>query len=41
VRIRVPRGELQGGADIRLTLEAVDDPRLTASGKARFIAPTD
>jgi cytochrome c oxidase accessory protein FixG len=41
VRIRVPRGELQGGADIILSLEAVDAPHLTASGKARFIAPTD
>jgi cytochrome c oxidase accessory protein FixG len=41
VRIRVPRGELQGGADIVLSLEAVDAPHLTASGKARFIAPTD
>jgi len=41
VRIRVPRGELQGGADVILSLEAVDAPHLTASGKARFIAPTD
>jgi cytochrome c oxidase accessory protein FixG len=41
VRIRVPRGELQGGMDVILSLEAVDDPRLTARGKARFIAPTD
>jgi cytochrome c oxidase accessory protein FixG len=41
VRIRVPRGELQGGADVVLSLEAVDAPHLTASGKARFIAPTD
>jgi len=24
-----------------LSLEAVDAPQLTASGKARFIAPTD
>jgi polyferredoxin len=41
VRIRVPRGELQGGADVILSIEAVDDPQLTASGQARFIAPTD
>ena len=41
VRIRVPRGELQGGSDILLSIEAVDDPHLTASGQARFIAPTD
>jgi hypothetical protein len=41
VRIRVPRGGLQGGTDVILRLEAADDPGLTASGKARFIAPTD
>jgi cytochrome c oxidase accessory protein FixG len=41
VRIRVPRGSVQGGADVILSLEAADDPALTASGKARFIAPTD
>jgi cytochrome c oxidase accessory protein FixG len=41
VRIRVPRGELQGGSDVILSLEAVDDAKLTASGRARFIAPTD
>ncbi len=41
VRIRVPRGELQGGADLALTLEAIDAPELTATGQARFIAPTD
>ena len=33
---------LQGGADIRRRrIEATDRPDLTASGKARFIAPTD
>jgi cytochrome c oxidase accessory protein FixG len=41
VRIRVPRGSVQGGTDVILGLEAVDDPALTAYGKARFIAPTD
>jgi cytochrome c oxidase accessory protein FixG len=41
VRIRVPRSNLQGGTDLVLTLEAIDAPGLTASGQARFIAPTD
>jgi cytochrome c oxidase accessory protein FixG len=41
VRIRVPRDSLQGGADLVLTLEATDAPELTATGQARFIAPTD
>jgi cytochrome c oxidase accessory protein FixG len=41
VRIRVPRGSVRGGTDVILSLEATDDPALTASGKARFIAPTD
>jgi cytochrome c oxidase accessory protein FixG len=41
VRIRVPRAELKGGADIEVSIEAVDQPELRAAGKARFIAPTD
>jgi cytochrome c oxidase accessory protein FixG len=41
VRVRVPRGSVQGGADLMLSIEATDRPDLTASGKARFIAPTD
>ncbi|MDQ1342593.1 MAG: hypothetical protein QG571_1211, partial [Pseudomonadota bacterium] len=41
VRIRVPRGELQGGADVVMNLETIDAPELTATGRARFIAPTD
>jgi polyferredoxin len=41
VRIRVPRGSVQGGTDLVFTIEAVDRPELKASGKARFIAPTD
>jgi len=41
VRIRVPRGSLQGGADLVVGIEAVNRPDLKASGKARFIAPTD
>jgi len=41
VRIRVPRGSVQGGTDLMFGIEAVGRPDLTASGKARFIAPTD
>jgi cytochrome c oxidase accessory protein FixG len=41
VRIRVPRSELKGGADIQVMIQATDKPELRASGKARFIAPTD
>jgi cytochrome c oxidase accessory protein FixG len=41
VRIRVPRGSLQGGADLEVGIEAVNRPDLKASGRARFIAPTD
>jgi cytochrome c oxidase accessory protein FixG len=41
VRIRVPRGAIQGGTDLVVSIEAAGRPDLTASGKARFIAPTD
>jgi cytochrome c oxidase accessory protein FixG len=41
VRIRVPRGELRGGADIQLTIRTTDARALEATGKARFLAPTD
>jgi cytochrome c oxidase accessory protein FixG len=41
VRIRIPRGSLQGGADLEIAIEAVNRPDLKARGKARFIAPTD
>jgi polyferredoxin len=41
VRIRVPRDQVSGGADVVVTIQATDRPDLTASGKARFLAPTD
>ena len=41
VRIRVPRGSLQGGADLEVGIEAVNRPDLKVSGRARFIAPAD
>ena len=41
VRIRVPRGAVRGGADIEVSVRAQDDPGLTASGAARFLAPVD
>jgi len=41
LRLRVPRDAVRGGTDVILTLQAVDRPDLTASGKARFIAPSD
>jgi len=41
VRIRIPEDSLEGGADIQLAIEATGRPDLKASGKARFIAPTD
>ena len=41
MRIRVPRDQVAGGADIEVAIEATDRPELRASGKARFIAPTD
>jgi cytochrome c oxidase accessory protein FixG len=41
VRIRVPRDSVQGGADVVLRLEATDNPALSATGRARFIAPAD
>jgi cytochrome c oxidase accessory protein FixG len=40
VRVRVPRGELQGGTDIQFTVRTDGERPLEASGKARFIAPT-
>ena len=41
VRVRVPRGELRGGADIQLTIRTADTRALQATGKARFLAPTN
>jgi len=41
VRIRVPRDAVRGGTDLVFSVEATGRPDLTASGKARFIAPTD
>jgi cytochrome c oxidase accessory protein FixG len=41
VRIRVPEDALEGGADIVVSIQAIDAPQLRASGKARFLAPTD
>jgi len=41
VRVRIPEDALEGGADIELAIEATDAPELTATGQARFIAPTD
>jgi polyferredoxin len=41
VRIRVPRDQVSGGADVVVTIQATDRPDLTASGRARFLAPTD
>jgi cytochrome c oxidase accessory protein FixG len=40
VRVRVPRAELKGGADIQFTVQTVDEQALQAVGKARFLAPT-
>ena len=40
VRIRVPRAELHGGADIEVSIRTADASALEASGKARFLAPT-
>jgi polyferredoxin len=41
VRIRVPRDRIAGGADVQVEIQAVNQPGLRASGRARFIAPTD
>jgi cytochrome c oxidase accessory protein FixG len=41
VRIRVPRSSLAGGADIPVYIAAANQPGLRATGRARFIAPTD
>ena len=43
VRLRVPRGELKGGSDILFTIrtEGEDERALEATGKARFLAPTN
>jgi lipoprotein-releasing system permease protein len=41
VRVRVPRAELKGGADIQLTIRTADPQALEATGKARFLAPTN
>jgi cytochrome c oxidase accessory protein FixG len=41
VKVRVPRTELQGGADIQFTVRTADAQALEATGKARFLAPTN
>jgi hypothetical protein len=41
VRIRMPRDQVAGGADIQVEIQATNRPDLKAAGKARFIAPTD
>ena len=41
VRIRVPREAVQGGVTLHVEVEAVGDPSLRASAKARFLAPTN
>ena len=41
VRIRIPEDALEGGADIQVSIQATDQPGLEASGKARFLAPSD
>jgi hypothetical protein len=40
VRIRVPRDQVAGGADIQVEIQATHRPDLKAAGKARFLAPT-
>jgi polyferredoxin len=41
VRLRVPRGELKGGSDIHFTIRTEGERALEATGKARFLAPTN
>ena len=41
VRLRVPRSELKGGSDILFTIRTQDERALQATGKARFLAPTN
>ncbi|HWJ07048.1 MAG TPA: cytochrome c oxidase accessory protein CcoG [Steroidobacteraceae bacterium] len=41
VRIRVPRHELRGGADITVSIHTEGARALEATGKARFLAPTN
>jgi cytochrome c oxidase accessory protein FixG len=41
VKVRIPRDQLQGGADIRFTIRTLDEQALAAAGKARFLAPTN
>jgi cytochrome c oxidase accessory protein FixG len=40
VRVRVPRPQLKGGADIQFRIRSTDERALEAHGKARFLAPT-
>ena len=39
VRIRVPSGTVRGGHDLRLAITSANDPGVTRTEKARFIAP--
>jgi len=39
VRVRVPGGEEHGGRDFKIRVQALDDPELQATSRARFFAP--
>jgi len=41
VQVRVPRSALRGGADIQFRIVTQDEHALAATGKARFLAPTN
>jgi len=39
VRVRVPAGQVSGSVEIKMTLEPADGSHVSASSKARFLAP--
>ena len=41
VQVRVPRSAVRGGADIQFHIVTQDENALAATGKARFLAPTN
>jgi hypothetical protein len=38
VRVRVPADQRHGGQDFKMTAQAVDNPAITATTRARFFA---
>jgi hypothetical protein len=41
VRVRIPPAQGHGGQNFTITEQALDDPKLTATSRARFFSPKE